>query len=368
MLPLQGNTQGTAAGWLTRENLIGLQELFNEKFLSQYPLLSLFETATHDSKKMVIETMIHLLQTGVLTARPEAGRRLDPTMLSKRLIQPFFDQYILDLEDDQAVSLMLPGSGGVTPSALEQAVRKLTSGVGTHIETYWRTLHKIIAGIMSTPGGYTLTTADGVEHSIDWGFPTSIYSADWATTSTDVLTDFGRMKRKFKRLNQGRDANFYVFPGNFHNQYLLANTELREAFIVRHPEIMRAVIPTLELPQGDGDRSAKPPRIIIVDDAVIDESSSAATGTDDDLVDVWPRNIFGIGYSDSIDDNFKLNTVRTIDNEFKGGLSTTLFREENPPSYHIRVSGNHVPSWANPNRYMICKVSASATEVTIADI
>lgn len=365
---LAGVTQGTAAGWLTQESLLATTQLFVERYLSSYPLLSLFKTVTHDSKKLIIQQLINILGTGKLTAKPESGFRLDPQMFTEKLVQPFFDQYIIDLDDDQLLSLQDPLSRvSVVPGTVEAAVRSLNGQMSYHIETMLRTLHTIIAGMLSTAGGYTLTTRDGVEHLIDWGFKTSIFDADWRTGSTDVLTEFGRMKQKFRRLNQGKDPNAYVFPGNFHNQFLLANDELRQNFIVRFPEIMRAVLPTLEIPLSTDQRSQSP-RIIIINDAIVDEDSAPATGTDADLVDVWPGNIFAMAYVDEMDNNFVLNTVRTQDNDFKGGWSTRFFREENPPSAHVRLSHNYIPSFGRPERVMICKVSATDAESLPDDI
>lgn len=366
----QGKSRGTAAGWLTDEELISLQNQFTEKYISAFPLLSLFRQEVHSSNHLIIQKMTKILGVGKQTARPEPGRRLDLDMIERVMVETFFDQYILEFDGIQHMSLTNP-SGAMAiagEDGLRAALRYLTNGVGQYVETYMRTLHLLVAGIMSTPNGYTLTTADGVEHDINWGFQTSTYGADWETASTDVLSEFAGMLYKFTKRNQGRKPNLFVFNSSFHNKFLLKNDELRGEFITRHPDIAAAIIPGLSIPQAARDR-VNAPKVLFVDDSYVDESSSAATGEFADLVDVWPHNIFGMGYQDPSEDNFVMNTVRTLDNNMQGGLHTSMFQDGyNPPCYKVRVSGNHVPSWALPSRFMICKVSAANTHTLPSDV
>ena len=367
MPALPGATAGLATGYLQQSELVGMLELFWEEYFNGRPLLRLFKERVRRSRQFIIKQFINLLSVGSLTARPESGKRLDPTMMAPLFVEPHFDQYAIDLESDQFLALANPTNDNLFAiDATEDALTRLRADFSAHIETYTRTLHYYIARVLSSPGGATINIS-GEPDLINWGFETADFSSDWATSTTNIQTEFAAMKAKFRARSRGKDPNLVIVNHNFVRAFVTGNDTLRDDFLPRNNSVMEDWLRALSLPQDNSDRGGNM-QVVYVSDGYIDETTSSATGTADDIKDQWPLNIMTLAYVDPNDENFILNTVRTLDNDFKGGPSVDLYMKHAPKRAHLYFSGNYVPSWSDPTKVMICKVSATTAISYPADV
>jgi hypothetical protein len=345
---LANHTGASAPGTLSRVTLQEAVEYWSEKYYSQFQLLPLFSEDVVDSIDVMWEQVTHLLKLGSFRTGPEKAERVDLERFAQHMTRVIFQAYSYDLESLQAVLLRDPGQplGYAGQLSLANAKKKLTEAQRRRIELYWRTVHFMCSQFLQ--GETTLTSpVSGATATLTSGITVEDASANWATPGTNIINDFAEFLVDFRELNGGLSPTHIIVNHRFHNDFLLQNEELRETFAPQMPSIMRGTIDPLMILSERLDFSPKIIKMAEMYDTGVDP---ALDGTMAGKAHVWDRNIMTFVLDVPGEDNLKLLTARTLDNDMAGGIAMDTEETKDPKRMSVIISGNHIPQIRDPRR------------------
>jgi len=342
-LPL-GQVGATAPNMLERTSLTDIVKYWHNQYLSQFPLISLFDEMIVDSEQVMWNTVYELLKVGDLRIGPEAGSRLDLNLVKNQIVRVFYQAYTFDLDTNQSILIQQPGQPFASGSAANDALVALNNSLAQRMRVYMRTLHQVCVSILSTTAA--TVTVKGVTANLNFGVETKTAAASWGTGSTDILTELDGWLRDFKKENEGMAANVVIVNDSFHSDYIIGNTELRATFApYQQAGFMRGILK----PLFTVSEEETPLRIIKVSDMI----DPVGNGDFSDFTDVWPTERMTLLRIEPGEQNLQLLSARTLDNANQGGIASYSWESKNPVQVEVTVCGNHVPVIKKPGRVKI---------------
>lgn len=343
---LGSQTGATAPGSLGRVQLQEVVELWSSKYYSEFALLPMFDEDIIDSEEVMWEQITNILAMGSFTSGPDTGKRMDLQAYSKNLQRVIYQSYMFSLNSNQSLLLRDPGMSRdfFSGTARKAAEKKLSDQQRLHSEVYWRTLHFLACQVLQ--GVTTITSpVSGVTATINTGITVTPAAASWATASTDIITEFNSWVLAFREKNNGLNPTDIVINHRFHQLYILPNTELRGSLAPYNPAVMGGPIdPLLLMAEKQGFR----PKIHLMSEMY--DQGGSSRGQFSNLAHVWPTNKMSFILNVPGENNLKLLTARTMDNDMMGGVASYTDERKNPKGIDVVVAGNHVPQVENPLR------------------
>lgn len=186
------------APYLAREVVTKVIQQNVQNILDEFPVYNLFTGGAEPEMLAGEVALIDLLwnekRAADLHTQPGRADRFVHTRTGQLLVRMLYTQVKDAIRPNELAQLRMPGESGDVPADAQQVVAKIRRIVDAGVRTILRA-REIDCSAMLSSASYT-RTVDGGSNTITTGLTllgAGYVSASWATASTDIVGDLGKM-------------------------------------------------------------------------------------------------------------------------------------------------------------------------------